>query len=128
MICGFPGETDALFEQTLAFLSSLPICYLHVFSFSKRKGTPADTMPNQVNGKVKTQRAGQLTALSLAKKEEYARLLKQQNTLIRGVVELSENGSSESLSDHYLRIRVPEELPIGSLISLPADSLNFDLH
>lgn len=128
VICGFPGETDALFEQTLDFLSSLPISYLHVFSFSKRKGTPADTMPNQVNGKVKTQRAGQLTALSLAKKEEYARLLKKQNPLIRGVVELAENGSSESLSDHYLRIRVSEELPIGSLISVPADSLEFDLH
>ncbi|MCB5261165.1 MAG: tRNA (N(6)-L-threonylcarbamoyladenosine(37)-C(2))-methylthiotransferase MtaB [Candidatus Cloacimonetes bacterium] len=128
VICGFPGETDALFNQTLAFLNSLPICYLHVFSFSKRKGTPADTMPNQVDGKVKTQRAGLLTALSLAKKEEYALLLKQQNPLIRGVVELSQNGSSESLSDHYLRIRVPEELPIGSLISVSADKLEFDLH
>ncbi|MCB5272293.1 MAG: tRNA (N(6)-L-threonylcarbamoyladenosine(37)-C(2))-methylthiotransferase MtaB [Candidatus Cloacimonetes bacterium] len=128
VICGFPGETDALFEQTLNFLSSLPICYLHVFSFSKRKGTPADTMPNQVNGKVKTQRTGQLTALSHAKKEDYASLLKKQNSLIRGVVELSENGSSESLSDHYLRIRMPEEHPIGSLISVYADKLEFDLH
>lgn len=127
VICGFPGETDALFEQTLGFLSSLPISYLHVFSFSKRKGTPADTMPNQVNGKVKTQRAGQLTALSLAKKKDYARLLKQQNTLIRGVVELTGNGISESLSDHYLRVQLPQELDIGSLICVPADKLSFDL-
>ena len=127
VICGFPSETDALFEQTFNFLSSLPISYLHVFSYSKRKGTPAATMPNQINGKIKTQRVRQLTSLSLTKKEEYARLLKKQNPLIRGVVELSENGSSESLSDHYLRIRVSEELPIGSLISLPADKLEFDL-
>ena len=127
VICGFPSETDALFEQTFNFLSSLPISYLHVFSYSKRKGTPAATMPNQINGEIKTQRVRQLTSLSLTKKEEYARLLKKQNPLIRGVVELSENGSSESLSDHYLRIRVSEELPIGSLISLPADKLEFDL-
>ncbi|MCB5253471.1 MAG: tRNA (N(6)-L-threonylcarbamoyladenosine(37)-C(2))-methylthiotransferase MtaB [Candidatus Cloacimonadaceae bacterium] len=127
VICGFPGETEAMFEQTLDFLSSLPICYLHVFSFSKRKGTPADTMPNQVNGKVKTQRAKELTALSLAKKKDYARLLKQQNPLIRGVVELSENGISESLSDHYLRVQLPQELAIGSLICVPADRVDFDL-
>ena len=38
---GFPGETDAEFEETRAFIESLPFTYLHVFTYSERPGTPA---------------------------------------------------------------------------------------
>ena len=41
VMTGFPGETDAEFEETRAFIESLPFTYLHVFTYSERPGTPA---------------------------------------------------------------------------------------
>jgi threonylcarbamoyladenosine tRNA methylthiotransferase MtaB len=125
VICGFPGETQSQFAQTLAFLESLPIAYLHVFSYSARKGTPAASMPHQVHGKEKTRRAGILTALSASKKAEYAQRLKTQNPMIRGVVEYSEQGCSESLSDHFLKIKLDQRLDVGEFIGVAATDCEF---
>src|SRR5690606_22791366 len=54
LITGFPGETAVLFQETFAFLEELPFCYLHVFSYSKRRGTVADRMPMQITNQEKT--------------------------------------------------------------------------
>ena len=48
VLVGFPGESEAAFVNTCALLDELPVTYLHVFPFSRRKGTPADLLPNQV--------------------------------------------------------------------------------
>ena len=48
VIAGFPGESDAEFEETCLFIESLPLAYLHVFPFSQRPGTPAATMTPQI--------------------------------------------------------------------------------
>ena len=48
VLVGFPGETDAAFENTCELLQQLPVTYLHVFPFSRRKGTAAEHMPDQV--------------------------------------------------------------------------------
>jgi threonylcarbamoyladenosine tRNA methylthiotransferase MtaB len=105
VICGFPGETDALFKQTYDFLEQAPIAYLHVFSYSKRKGTPAAEMPNQVLNSIKNQRTRKLIELSNIKKAAYANLLREHNTLLRGVNESKQAGSAEILSDHFLRVK-----------------------
>jgi threonylcarbamoyladenosine tRNA methylthiotransferase MtaB len=105
VICGFPGETDALFQQTYNFLEQAPIAYLHVFSYSKRKGTPAAEMPNQVLNSIKNQRTRKLIELSNIKKAAYANLLREHNTLLRGVNESKQAGSAEILSDHFLRVK-----------------------
>ena len=47
VMVGFPGETDAEFEETRRMIEELPFTYLHVFTFSARPGTPAATMPNK---------------------------------------------------------------------------------
>src|SRR5713101_822621 len=63
VIAGFPGETEADHATTLAFIESLPFAYLHVFSFSKRPGTKAATLSNEVPGALIKRRARELRAL-----------------------------------------------------------------
>ncbi|HXZ35139.1 MAG TPA: tRNA (N(6)-L-threonylcarbamoyladenosine(37)-C(2))-methylthiotransferase MtaB, partial [Thermodesulfobacteriota bacterium] len=48
VIGGFPGEDDSAFLNTMTLIENLPLAYLHVFPFSKRKGTPASAFPGQV--------------------------------------------------------------------------------
>lgn len=73
VITGFPGETEELFMETYDFLNSLPISYLHVFSYSERKGTPAAEMACKVSEFDKKQRTRKLLVLSQQKKETFYR-------------------------------------------------------
>ncbi len=62
IIAGFPTETDAHFENSLKLVTDCDLTWLHVFPYSKREGTPAAKIPNQVNGNVIKARAAQLRA------------------------------------------------------------------
>ena len=63
LIVGFPGETEEDFAEMLAFLKEIRYDSAYTFIYSKRSGTPAATMENQVDDKVKHQRLEQLMAL-----------------------------------------------------------------
>lgn len=63
MMVGFPGETEENFEETLAFSEKAAFLAMHVFAYSKRKGTPAALYPNQVPEDVKRERSSRLIAL-----------------------------------------------------------------
>jgi threonylcarbamoyladenosine tRNA methylthiotransferase MtaB len=71
VMVGFPGETDADFEETRQFIASLPMTYLHVFTFSARPGTPAAAMPNQVHPQVMKERNRILRELATLKKRQF---------------------------------------------------------
>lgn len=60
IIAGFPTETEAHFENSLKLVSECDLTWLHVFPYSKREGTPAAKIPNQVNGTVIKARAARL--------------------------------------------------------------------
>jgi threonylcarbamoyladenosine tRNA methylthiotransferase MtaB len=60
IIVGFPGETDELFSETLEFVQSMAFSDVHVFKYSKREGTPAASMMDQIDERVKTERSIQL--------------------------------------------------------------------
>lgn len=57
MIVGFPGETEAEFQQTLDFIQTCAFSQMHIFPYSRRQGTPAAAMPGQIPNAVKAQRA-----------------------------------------------------------------------
>ncbi|MBO4417905.1 MAG: tRNA (N(6)-L-threonylcarbamoyladenosine(37)-C(2))-methylthiotransferase MtaB [Bacteroidales bacterium] len=63
VIAGFPGETDADFEQTYRFLEQIHPAFIHIFPYSRRAGTPAADMPGQVQESVKTERVARLEEL-----------------------------------------------------------------
>jgi threonylcarbamoyladenosine tRNA methylthiotransferase MtaB len=67
VIGGFPGEDEKAFENTMRLLEDLPIAYLHVFPYSKRPGTPAETFPAQVPSQVIKARCQALRELGTKK-------------------------------------------------------------
>lgn len=68
IIAGFPGETDADFEDSYEFVKQLPLSYMHVFTYSRRPGTPAAAIKEQVPETVKRERTNRLLELSETKK------------------------------------------------------------
>ncbi len=72
VIVGFPGETEEEFMETYRFIENHKFMELHVFPYSKRTGTPAAKMENQVPEDVKNERVHKLIALSDQLAKEYA--------------------------------------------------------
>ena len=71
VIVGFPGETDEEFETTRSFLEEVNLYELHIFPYSRRKGTAADRMPDQISRKVKQERAAVLADLTARQSAAY---------------------------------------------------------
>ena len=71
VIAGFPGETEEEFERTRAFLEKVCFFEMHVFKYSRRKGTVADRMDGQLTDAVKTARSAVLLALEAKQSREY---------------------------------------------------------
>lgn len=72
VIVGFPGETENEFSETLSFLKKVKFSKMHVFKFSPRKGTPAATYSNQIDGETKEKRSNILLELSDKNEREFA--------------------------------------------------------
>lgn len=71
IIVGFPGETEEEFEKSKAFIDKVDFYETHVFKYSKRQGTKAAVMENQVPEQIKTQRSNILLELDAKKREKY---------------------------------------------------------
>lgn len=109
VMVGFPGETEAEFTETRRMVEDLPFTYLHVFTFSPRPGTPADSMPAQVPMNVARDRNRILRELAAEKKLAF------MNSFIGEKIEAitlnvtSENSDgiwTEALTDNYLKLRL----------------------
>jgi threonylcarbamoyladenosine tRNA methylthiotransferase MtaB len=108
VITGFPGETEEEHAATVAFIEALPFTYLHVFSFSKRPGTKAAALSNEVPGAVIKRRARELRALGEIKAAAFRR--SQVGRTLR-VLSLRRDDSPDpnttpALSSNYLQVRV----------------------
>lgn len=107
VIVGFPGETDEEFEETYQFLDKVKFYRLHVFKYSKRRGTPAEKMPNQVDGNIKEQRSNKLIEMSNKYENEY------NNKYIGGKVKVlfeeCENGYFKGHTTNYMVVNVKKE-------------------
>ena len=68
---GFPGETEEDFKITKAFVEKVHFYEMHIFKYSRRKGTVADTMPDQVDDKIKTARSNELIELANEMSAQY---------------------------------------------------------
>ena len=106
VIVGFPGETDDDFSDTYNFLESLPLSYLHVFTFSERPDTVAENLPGKVADSIKEKRSKALIKLSEIKHEKFMEINKGRNTEI-----LFERSKSDGLisgfSSNYIRVEYP---------------------
>lgn len=82
VMVGFPGETDEEFEEGLAFLETLPLSYLHVFTYSERPGTDAMDTGFAVPGELRAVRNQRLTEWSLGRERAFAERFGQQTHLV----------------------------------------------
>lgn len=105
VMVGFPGETDALFEESRAFIASLPFTYLHVFTYSSRPGTPSAAMPGQVPVQVARERNRILRELAAEKNREFRQSLVGR-TLEAITLDRGDGEATEALTDNYLKMRV----------------------
>ena len=105
VMVGFPGETDARFEESRAFIASLPFTYLHVFTYSSRPGTPSAAMPGQVPVQVTRERSRILRELAAEKNRAIRESLVGQ-TLEAITLDRGDGESTEALSDNYLKVRL----------------------
>ena len=71
MIVGFPGETEEEFEESRAFVEKVNFYETHIFKYSRREGTKAAVMENQVPEQIKTKRSNILLELDERKRKEY---------------------------------------------------------
>jgi len=107
VIVGFPGEGEEEFYQTLHLLEELSITYLHVFPFSPRKGTPAFSLPNKVNGNTVKKRSEILRQLSKKKRESFYRsYLNKKLPILIEARRHRKTGLLKGLSRNYIPVLI----------------------
>jgi threonylcarbamoyladenosine tRNA methylthiotransferase MtaB len=107
VIVGFPGETGEKFKHTVELVESLPFSYLHVFPFSKRKGTPAFQFPQGVNEKEIKKRAEEMRELGKQKRQAfYRQYLNQELSVLVEDRKEKETGRSKGLSRNYIPVLI----------------------
>ena len=126
VIVGFPGETDTEFAETRRLVESLPFAYLHVFSYSKRPGTPAAAMPDQIPSFVKKERSNILLNISGRKTADYQKHLLDEHVTLRGVVESVHSGVATMLSDHFVRAYTKDRVEPGSVVAVIPTHIHSD--
>ena len=106
-LIGFPGESEAAFENTRSLIQDLPVTYLHVFPFSPRKGTLASTYPDKIPSKVIKERCRKMREIGNVKKQEFYRELigKTVEVLIEGKRDGS-SGLLKGLTPNYIPVLV----------------------
>ena len=114
VLVGFPGETEAAFQNTFSLLDSLPITYLHVFPYSPRPGTVAAGMAEQLPGAVKEERVAILKQLDHKKRTEfYAQQAGAEHRVL-----------AENARNKYRRMRGFSENYVPILFKAPAEVSN----
>lgn len=109
IIAGFPTETDAMFENSLSFVTEAELTYLHVFPYSPRPGTPAARMP-QVDGRIARERAARLRAVG---ETQYEKLALSRIGMIENVL-IEKDGIGRQ--EQFVTCSLPGHLP-GEIVA-----------
>ena len=125
VLTGFPGETEAEFEETSAFLREIGFARIHVFPYSPRPDTPAAAMEGQLPRAVREERARRLIAVGREMADQWQASWLNQSSCI--LPEEQVDNAWEGYTPEYLRVRLPEgvacengrPLPVRLIASLP---------
>lgn len=130
VIVGFPGETEEDFTATVEFLKDICFYETHVFKYSRRKGTKADRMPDQIPEQIKNQRSDVLLALTEKNSGEYRKKLLGRTVKVL-LEEESTIGGTTYLTGHtreYVKVAVaPETAAAGEIIDVKVTGLLKDM-
>ena len=121
VIVGFPGETEEEFAETLAFLEQISLYETHIFKYSRRRGTRADAMPDQVPEDVKTARSHTLQELDRRNREAFRKAFSGRETEVLLEERMERDGlpGFTGTTREYLSLWLPEEAGMaeGSLVN-----------
>jgi threonylcarbamoyladenosine tRNA methylthiotransferase MtaB len=119
VMVGFPGETDALFEESRQFIEAMPFTYLHVFTYSERPGTPAAAMPDVVPIRVRKDRNRVLRELAEAKNAVF-----RGSMLGREFTAVTLDPPGLALTDNYIKATLDLPYTPNRLVRLRPRALN----
>ncbi|MEE1086145.1 MAG: tRNA (N(6)-L-threonylcarbamoyladenosine(37)-C(2))-methylthiotransferase MtaB [Schaedlerella sp.] len=121
VIVGFPGETEEEYAQSKAFVDKVNFYETHIFKYSKREGTRAAVMPNQVPEQIKTIRSGKLLELDENKRDSYEKTFvgKDVEVLIEEQIQVDGKLVWTGHTKEYVRIAVEsEDIVENSIVTL----------
>ena len=131
VIVGFPGETEKEFEETYEFVKKIGFSHIHVFKFSKREGTKAAGMPDQLPEELKHQRSNKLIALAEQMSMEYKSKFMGRIEKILVEVEITVDGTTYQTghNERYLKLAVKsdEELTNKVITAEVVDTLTEEI-
>ena len=126
VIVGYPGETDEEFNKTMNFLKSLPISYLHVFTYSERANTTAPRMGEVVPMEERRKRSKQLRILSLKLKQKFYQ--EQIGSQEKVLLETKEDNSIYGFTENYIKVKIPGEMEFkNNIVNVKLKELNSDI-
>ncbi len=124
IIVGFPGETEDMFRRSLDFVAKMNFARMHVFPYSKRKGTPAATMPDQVPEPVKKERVHRMQQLADKKAAEFhAGFL---GHTMKVLFETEHQGITDGLTGNYIRVYTDAPVVSGEIYAVKLERLYRD--
>ena len=128
VIVGFPGETEAAFENTRKIIEDLPFSYLHVFSYSPRRGTEANEYKDDVPGNIKKERNKILSELAKEKGMKFKnRFLNKTVTVLIENQRDKKTGKLKGHTDNYIPISLDGPDPYkNSLIPVTLQKVSGD--
>jgi threonylcarbamoyladenosine tRNA methylthiotransferase MtaB len=113
VMVGFPGETDADFEESRRFIESLPFTYLHVFTYSERPGTPAASHSDSIPPAARKERNRVLRELAVQKQRAFC------NSMVgRNLSAVTLNEGETALSANYLKVRLAARRNPNAIVEL----------
>lgn len=105
VMAGFPGESEAAFEQTCALIQSLPVTYLHVFPFSPRQGTPAVRFTPKVPERIAKERCRYLRAIGEEKRRRFMQsMVGRELVVLVQTVSATPCPTARGMSENYLPV------------------------
>lgn len=129
VMTGFPGETDEEFEESRAFIESLPFTYLHVFTYSERPGTPAAESASQVPIEIRKRRTHVLRDLAASKNRAFRTSLLDRavgQTLSAVTIGSSNDDGRMALSSNYVKIELATPREPNRIIDVRIGGLTAD--
>lgn len=127
IITGFPGETDSDFNDTVDFVKNVRFLHLHIFPYSKRTGTEASDMPDQVDELVKHQRAAELDEIGRNVKKSLLDSYVESHTEkpVSLLVEKNIDGFISGHSEHFVELYgIEGDIEVGDIVNVFLDSHN----
>ena len=114
LILGFPGETDKEYKETLDTLNKINFTKIHTFPYSRRSGTKAASMPNQIDGITKKCRVKEV--INISDKNELEFYKQKIGNIYDGIIETRKDGKKIAITTNYIPVEINSDLENNSKV------------